>query len=124
MAKYALLIGVSNYEGLKNLPGTQKDIEEMQRILQDPDIGNFDEVKLLDNPSDPTVMQIAIQTLFSERQKDDLLLLYFSGHGITDNNGKLYLGTCKTHKNLFEATTVPASFVHGILSRSRTKRQV
>jgi predicted GTPase len=124
MAKYALLIGVSTYEGLNNLLGTQKDIEEMQRILQDPDIGNFDEVKLLHNPSDPTVMQIAIQTLFSERQRDDLLLLYFSGHGITDNNGRLYLGTCKTHKNLFEATAVPASFVHNILSISKSKRQV
>jgi GTPase SAR1 family protein len=124
MAKYALLIGVSTYEGLNNLPGTQKDIEEMQRILQDSDIGNFDEVKLLHNPSDPTVMQIAIQTLFSERQRDDLLLLYFSGHGITDNNGRLYLATCKTHKNLFEATTVPASFVHNIISISKSKRQV
>jgi len=124
MAKYALLIGVSNYEGLNNLPGAQKDIEEMQRILQNPDIGNFDEVILLHNPSDPTVMQVAIQTLFSDREKDDLLLLYFSGHGIIDNKEKLYLATCKTHKNLFEATTVPASFVHGIINKSKSKRQV
>mgnify|MGYP001794114558 FL=1 len=45
MGKYGLLIGVSNYEGLDNLPGTQKDIEEMQRFLLDPNVGDFDEVK-------------------------------------------------------------------------------
>ena len=124
MGKYGLLIGVSNYEGLDNLPGTQKDIEEMQRILLDPNVGDFDEVKLLHNPSNPTVMQIYIQTLFSERKRDDLLLLYFSGHGLLDNKGRLGLSTCKTDNNLIEATTVPASFIHGILAGIKSKRQV
>ncbi len=124
MGKYGLLIGVSNYEGLDNLPGTQKDIEEMQRILLDPNVGHFNEVRLLHNPSNPTVMQIDIQTLFSERKRDDLLLLYFSGHGLLDNKGRLYLSTSKTNKNLIEATTVPARFIHDILVGSKSKRQV
>ncbi|MGB3654618.1 MAG: hypothetical protein WBA41_25885 [Rivularia sp. (in: cyanobacteria)] len=36
MAKYALLIGVSDYESNKinSLPGVLKDIEAMQRILK------------------------------------------------------------------------------------------
>ena len=93
MPKLALLIGVSNYEpGLKQLPGTQKDLEAMQRVLQQPENGNFDEVKLLTNPNSEE-MQMAIQTLFSERKPgdNDLLLLYFSGHGLIDDSGKLYL---------------------------------
>ena len=47
MAKYALLVGVSEYQSsnITRLPGVLKDIEAMQRILQQPDIGGFDDVK-------------------------------------------------------------------------------
>ncbi|MDJ0733336.1 MAG: dynamin family protein [Nostocaceae cyanobacterium] len=124
MAKVALLIGVSEYEsGLKSLPGTQKDIEEMQGVLKDPNIGNFDEVRLLTNPN-LEIMQVGIQTLFSERQKDDLLVLYFSGHGIIDNYGKLYMASCGTSRDYFESTAVAANFVHDIMNKSCCKRQV
>ena len=53
MTKYALLIGVSEYESSKinPLPGVRKDIEAMQRILKQPDIGGFDDVVLLTNPN-------------------------------------------------------------------------
>lgn len=73
-------------------------------------------------------MQEAIEALFSDRRKDDLVVLYFSGHGIKDESGKLYLATRLTRKNpqgqLVRATAVPASFVHNIMSDSRCKRQV
>jgi ABC-type phosphate transport system substrate-binding protein len=124
MAKFALLIGVSEYElGLTPLPAAVKDVEAMQQVLQNPEIGGFEDAKLLVNP-DPVEMQKAIQTLFSARQKDDLVLLYFSGHGIRDDSGKLYFATRITQKELVEATAVPASFVQGTMSKSRSRRQV
>lgn len=131
MAKIALLIGVSDYpEGLAPLPGTQRDIQEMQRVLQNPQVGGFDKVKLLANP-DPVQMQLAIEKLFQEdRNRDDLILLYFSGHGVKDDNGTLYFATRMTQKNqqgrIFTSTAVPASFIQGCMSNpnSRSKRQV
>jgi branched-chain amino acid transport system substrate-binding protein len=128
MAKVALLIGVSEYEpGLNPLPAATKDVEAMQRILLHPDIGGFDDVTLLINPQQH-VMQEAIETLFDGRQKDDLLLLFFSGHGIKDENGKLYFAARNTRKTdkgvLVKATTVPATFVHEVMSNSRCKREV
>jgi len=127
MAKVALLIGVSEYEpGLNNLPAAVKDIAAMQRVLQDPEMGGFDQVKLLANP-DPQAMQYEIETLFSGRSKDDLVLLFFSGHGIKDDSGRLYFATQITRKNdkgdLIRATAVPTSFVHDIMNTSRCKRQ-
>jgi tetratricopeptide (TPR) repeat protein len=99
----------------------------MQRVLQQPDVGGFDEVKMLLNPT-PQEMQEAIETLFSGRKKDDLVLLFFSGHGVKDDNGKLHLATRITRKTpqgeLIRATAVPASFVQDIMSNSRSKRQV
>ncbi|MEA5624756.1 caspase, EACC1-associated type [Nostoc sp. UHCC 0251] len=128
MAKLALLIAVSEYEpGFIPLLATGKDVEAMQRVLQNPEIGGFDDVKVLINPQQHE-MAVAIETLFDGRQKDDLLLLFFSGHGIKDERGKLYFAarnTRKTDKGVpVRATTVPASFVHEVMSNSRSKREV
>ena len=124
MAKIALLIGVSEYEpGLTPLPAATKDVEAMQRVLQNPDIGGFDEVKVLVNPPRQE-MEEAIEMLFDDRQKDDLLLLFFSGHGIKDEEGNLYFATRNTRKNLLQSTTVSAKVVHQFMKNSRSKREV
>jgi hypothetical protein len=128
MSKLALVIGVSDYEpGLTLLPGAARDIDAMQRVLQHPDMGGFDDIQMLSNP-EPLAMQEAIETLFSGRTKDDLVLLFFSGHGVKDDNGRLHLATRITRKTLqgelIRATAVPASFVQDIMSNSRSKRQV
>ena len=128
MAKVALLIAVSEYEpGFTPLLATRKDVEGMQGVLQNPEIGGFNDVKVLINPQQHE-MAVAIETLFDGRQKDDLLLLFFSGHGIKDESGQLYFtarNTRKTDKGvLVKATTVPATFVHEVMSNSRCKREV
>jgi uncharacterized caspase-like protein/uncharacterized protein YraI len=128
MAKFALLIGVSEYEpGLSPLPAAVKDVAAFQRILQDAEMGGFDEVKTLINP-DPQSMQYAIETLFTGHSKDDLELLFFSGHGIKDDNNSLHFATRITSKNpkgdLIRSMAVPARFIREVMDNSRTKRQV
>lgn len=128
MKKSALLIGMSEYQpGLNPLPGAVRDMEAMQRVLQHPDMGGFNEIKTLANP-DVQQMQEAIEGLFSSCVKEDLALLFFSGHGIKDDRGRLYFATPLTRKNsngdLVKATAVPAGFVQDIMSQSRCNRQV
>ncbi|MEM6866818.1 MAG: caspase family protein, partial [Cyanobacteria bacterium P01_C01_bin.121] len=130
MRKVALLIGVSQYDkGLNSLPAAVKDVEAVKSVLINPNIGGFEEqdVTLLQNP-DPQVVNEAIYSLFSEKRKDDLILLFFSGHGIKDDEGRLYLATRRTRKNdsgeLVVPTAVAASFVHDCMNRSRSKHQI
>jgi hypothetical protein len=128
MAKVALLIGVSEYSsGLKPLPAPPKDVVAMQEVLQNPEMGGFDEVKTLINPNH-WQMEEEIEIWFKERQPDDLLLLFFSGHGVKDESRELYFATCNTRKDqrgeLIKATAVPASFVRSCLKRCKSKRQV
>ena len=130
MAKIALLIGVSEYQpGLKPLPAAVKDVDAVQKVLLHPDMGSFAEsdVTVLKNP-DRQQMETAIEILFSDRLKDDLVLLFFSGHGIKDDTGRLYLTTHGTRKSsqgeLIRSTAVSAGFVHDSMSRSRSKRQI
>ncbi|MBE9208661.1 caspase family protein [Nostoc sp. LEGE 06077] len=128
MPKLALLIGVSEYtQGLNPLPAATKDVAAIQRVLLHPEMGNFDNVQPLINP-ESLAMQEAIENLFANRQRDDLVLLFFSGHGIKDSSGKLYFATRLTRKTsqgeLVKASAVPASFVHDIMSNSRSRHQV
>ncbi|GBO52606.1 hypothetical protein APA_275 [Pseudanabaena sp. lw0831] len=127
MAKVALLIGVSEYEvGLNPLPAAVKDVVALERILKDSEMGDFDEVKILTNP-EPQEMQYEVETLFSGRSKDDFVLLFFSGHGIKDDNNNLYFATRITKKSakgdLIRSTAVPARFLHDVMNNSRAKRQ-
>ncbi|MEH2467394.1 caspase, EACC1-associated type [Nostoc sp.] len=129
MAKLALLIGVSEYEpGLNPLPSAVRDMEAVCEVLH-PEMGEFaaSDILRLKNPERQAV-EMAIEMLFSNRHKDDLLLLYFSGHGIKDDRGRLYLATSNTSKTqqgeLIRSTSVSANFIHDRMSESRSRRQV
>lgn len=130
MARIALLIGVSEYQpGLNQLAGAVKDVEAMQRVLQHPEMGGFSESEIIIIPNPQRQdMENAIEKLFDNRKKDDLLLFYFSGHGITDDTGKLYLTNSQTRKydngNLVKTTATPASLIHEFMENSRSQRQV
>jgi uncharacterized caspase-like protein len=130
MVKIALLIGVSEYEpGLNPLPGSVKDVDAMQRVLANPELGGFAEtdITVLKNPQRQE-MEEAIYQLFSDRKKDDLLLFYFSGHGIKDENGRLYLATRVTRKDtngrLVKPSAVATASLHENINESRSQRQV
>ena len=122
MARIALLIGVSEYQpGLNQLAGAVKDVEAMRRVLQHPEMGDFAESEIIVMPNPQRQdMENAIEKLFDNRKRDDLVLLYFSGHGITDDTGKLYLTNSQTRKydngNLVKTTATPASLIHEFMS--------
>ncbi|MGB3636959.1 MAG: caspase family protein [Rivularia sp. (in: cyanobacteria)] len=129
MAKVALLIGISEYEaGLNPLPAAVQDVEAMRQVLGNPEMGGFadNDITVLKNRQ-PQDIRNAIYNLFANRHKDDLLLFYFSGHGIKDDRGKLYLSTRDTKKDngrLVTPSAVPASYLHENINYSRSQRQV
>lgn len=130
MVKFALLIGVSEYEGdLNPLPAAVKDVDAMKEVLLNPQVGGFDEdnITVLKNPNRQEIEE-EIEILFMGRQKDDLVMFFFSGHGIKDDTGRLFLATRKTRRSkrgdLVRSTAVSSQFVQESMERSRSKRQV
>ncbi|XGV95352.1 MAG: caspase domain-containing protein [Leptolyngbya sp. BL-A-14] len=129
MAKIALLIGVSDYEpGLERLPSAVNDVTAMQQVLTHPDMGEFDvnAVKVLQNP-DRQTMELEIHKLFANRTKEDLVLLYFSGHGVVDESGEFYFASRFTRKDqgrLVPPTAVAARSVRDWLEQSRSQHKV
>jgi Caspase domain len=130
MAKIALLIGVSefNSDELAPLPKSSADLEAMKEVLIDPELGGFAEsdITVLKNPN-KQIMEYAIYDLFSKykREKDDLLLFYFSGHGIIDEKGIFYFSNSETRKEngrLLPTTATPSHNIHTWMNECRSKR--
>jgi hypothetical protein len=66
----------------------------------------------------------AIEKFFYNRQREDLLLLYFSGHGLKSKSGQLYLAAQNTTIDLLRSTGISASFVKENMEGSNSQRQV
>ncbi len=123
--KLALLIGVSEYgKGFEPLRAPLKDVAALQRVLENPELGGFDQVTTLLNP-DLREMNLGIFDLFSASTKNDLILLFFSGHGMPDDDHHLYLCTRETSKTDYLATSVAAHFIQKLSDNANyAKRQV
>ena len=123
--RLALVIGNSCYEdsGLSRLAAPDVDVRTLAAVLRDPQVGQFNEVvELRNEPS--FVVRKTIARFFAQRKRDDLLLLYFSGHGIRDEQGHLYLALKDTERSLLTGTAIEAAFITAQMDRSHSKRQV
>jgi formylglycine-generating enzyme required for sulfatase activity len=120
----ALIIAVSQYQdtGLRQLVAPAQDAEALARVLEDPAIGGFKVAILSNQPSHQVNREI--EAFFANRHREDLLLLYFSGHGIKDEEGRLYFATTDTDRKFLRTTAVAAALINDVMHHSRSRRQV
>ena len=69
-------------------------------------------------------MRGAIDEFFDQKKHDDLLVLYFSGHGVRDEFGSLYLAFKNTIRTRLRSTAIKDDYIRGAMDQSRSKRQV
>ncbi|WAS99093.1 caspase family protein [Nannocystis punicea] len=124
--RVALVVGVSNYyTGLAPLPSSLRDAEMIAAVLRD--VAGFDDVQRLQNP-DHLRLAEAVELLFTDRDPNDLVLFYFSGHGIKDDRGHLFFAVPETRRHangeLVRASAVNSRHVHDAMSNCRSRRQV
>lgn len=121
----ALLVSSSNYHDptLSQLATPQVDVDEFASILRAPHIGKFEDVIVLSNEPSYLIRE-KVAEFFSQKNREDLLLLYFSGHGFLDVNGRLFLATVDTKRHLLSATGIAASFLTEEMDNSSSRRQI
>lgn len=123
--RFALVVGNSSYQDsrLPNLQSAVVDAERFASILADPAVGAFDQVETLLNKSHD-VIKNNIEKFFKNKQREDLLVLYFSGHGIKSQGGQLFLAAQDTSSDLLRSTGVDSNFIKENMGESGSQRQV
>lgn len=114
MVRSALVIGVDSYaadKSLAKLPAAAQDLEAVTTVLRER--GDF-EVRSLRNP-DRKTMERELEDLFNSRRfkREDTVLVYFSGHGLTDEpqRERLYLAATDTEKDRLDSSAVNVSLL-------------
>ncbi|MET9735934.1 caspase family protein [Streptomyces sp. NPDC006458] len=122
--RHALIIANDRYsdQGLKKLRAPAEDAVALERVLHDPQIGDF-QVEVVHNAS-ADHMRRRIQGFFNDRGRADTLLLHFSCHGLKSESGELYFAASDTEPPLLAATAVASQFVRSCMSGTRAGRTV
>jgi|ERR1035441_4673685 type VI secretion system lysozyme-like protein len=124
MARYALLIGISEYSDPKvgTLKKSIRDVEALERVLADPERGNFSVTKLINCTKRES--DLAVSALTKKRVHGETILLYFSGHGIRDDDCNLYLALSDTESDDLWATAILAPNLCHVLDKSLADEQL
>ncbi len=127
MTHYAVLIGNSQFlleSKLSPLTSPLKDVEGLTAELKAEDRGLFDKVIPLANQSSVEIRK-TLNRLLKESGKNDLILLYYSGHGLPNNkNNDLYLATADTEADLLESTALSFEQIYKWIGQSYCKKVV
>ncbi|MFF0043337.1 caspase domain-containing protein [Streptomyces mirabilis] len=116
----ALLIASAetSYEPtLPQIKGAELDAWAIRDVLTDFEVGLFsrENVKVLQNVTSSVVLE-ELADLAQTCLSDDMVLVYFSGHGLIDRvTGNFYWVTANTTRTDLDGTAVSAEKVHGIL---------
>ena len=125
MARHALLIGVSEFadERLARLNAPTNDVMALRGILQDSSRGSFDGVELSLN-EDFLAVRDHLSNFFNDRAPDDVLLIYYSGHGILGRGNRLFLATGGSNLDTPFTRSISAQEIRDFIEYSRAQRQI
>ncbi|MEH1163762.1 caspase family protein [Micromonospora sp. CPCC 205539] len=124
----ALLIGTATHDqqALEDLPAVRANVTELARLIT---TGPVDLValerctQLLDLPH-PREAGVTIAERCGEA--DDLLLVYYAGHGLLDDNGELFLALPGTdpRPDWLKYTAIPFSWIRDAMRESPARTRV
>ncbi|KQW47326.1 hypothetical protein ASC77_12695 [Nocardioides sp. Root1257] len=123
-SRYALIVATDQYTepGLRELAAPARDAEALAEVLGDPAVGDF-QVQVVSNRSAQEV-RMAVEDFFADRDRSDMLLVHFSGHGLKNAAGELFLAAADTRPGRLASTGVGSDFLSRQMADSRAERIV
>lgn len=120
----AVLFGVSDYRHLPAVPAARQNLKSLHGALTEPRAGVFDRsacVERLNPRSVDTFMQNLTRACLDAT---DVLLVYYSGHGVLDERGRLHLALGVTDPGRPQGNAVPFELVKEQVERARARVRV
>src|SRR6478735_5245091 len=123
-SRRALVVATYEYAdgGLRRLAAPAHDAESFAAVLKDEAIAGFDVTMLVNQPH--YVVGEAIADFYADCRRDDLTLLYFSGHGLKDDEGRLHLAMTNTRREALLFTAISAAQLNEAMDASPSRRKV
>ncbi|MEV6949556.1 caspase family protein [Streptomyces sp. NPDC051172] len=125
-ASRAVLIGCSDFADidLPAIPGVKSNLTDLRSALTDQTHGILrpEHCRVLADPADHRSVGMALAQ--AAREAEDLLLVYYTGHGLLDEDGLLHLALSSTDPGHVGFTGVPADLVKRYLGRARARLRV
>ncbi len=124
--KYAVIVGISKYQnagaGLTNLKYADRDAKAFRDFLESPAGGSFHSeniVALFNEEATSKNLRSALFTFLTKPSPQDLVVIYFSGHGAPDPNDSrnLYLLTYDTRPEDMGGTAFPMWQLQDVFGR-------
>mgnify|MGYP001313612791 CR=1 FL=1 len=114
--RIGLIIGTNNYvsSDFPNLDFAINDSIELLNLLKDPNLCAFDEVINLTDKTSSEV-SLEIEKALKDAKSNDLILIYFSGHGTLDFENEL----CLCFKNTSLESKLTTSLNFSLINKCR-----
>ncbi|NYV78744.1 caspase domain-containing protein, partial [Streptomyces sp. UH6] len=118
----AVLIGVSRYRHLHDLPAVAQNVPDLARALTGPLGWRLPPAncRTVTEPATPVEMLGPVEE--EAAGAEDTLLVYFAGHGLVDARGDLFLGLPGSTKAPY--TGVPYQLLRDVLLEAPARRRV
>jgi ribosomal protein L7/L12 len=125
----ALLIGNSTFpddpHNLFELKGPVNDLSLLRAALTDPTVGLFDDANVRQLPErSKREITTAIEDFFSSAAPADTVLLYYTGHGMTNEFDNLFLCARDTRTDRLVSTGISDAEVDAMMRSSGARRFV
>jgi uncharacterized caspase-like protein len=124
MSGRALLIACSEYEDpdIGGLRTPVHDIAGVGAVLADPAIGGFDLQQVVNQPE--AEVRRRLGEFLLDARRNDLVLVYFAGHGFKSGTGELFLGAKDTRLRAVMSTGLSAGLVASLIDTSPAERTI
>jgi hypothetical protein len=124
---YACLIGTNEYDAdaFPQTPYPEANVDALANQFEDKRIGDFDEVTRLKNKTHMEVIR-TIKNLCGQVGENDLLLIYYSGYAILDEEetGQLYLAVKETATDVIPYTSIGVERLQIFLNRCQARQEI
>ncbi|WP_051020299.1 caspase family protein [Nocardia araoensis] len=122
----AVLIGVSKYRSaeLPDLLAVRSNLTDLRAALTDTGRGcvSVDGCRVLAEADSPAEVGAALGTAGADAE--DLLLVYYSGHGLVDDDGRLCLTLRDTDPDRIAWTAVPLDLIRREFARAKARARI
>ncbi|GAA2259563.1 hypothetical protein GCM10009853_010700 [Glycomyces scopariae] len=118
----ALLIGTAAYDHLPGVPAARNNVDGMREFLLGRTGLDAANCTSLTDPRDLTAVGRAVEE--AAREARDLLLVYYSGHGLVGSDGLLHLALPQTSQELLPWSGVPFAFLHRAIQSAPAQTKV